>query len=230
VKKNIVITRADRNVVSYAKITLPLIKQYAQKCDADFMVLSHEPPIWTEDHKPHYRILEVANLLDQYERVLHLDSDVLINKNCPNLFDVVAPDMVGIIYEDKGSREADRRYKIQQLQNQWGDIGWREGYTNAGTFVVSREHKNIFAPHEGQYYLGWGSADLHMAYNINKYQFKVHELEYKWNHMTMFSHSWNNFADRFQSHIIHYAGKGVFDAGVNNKVEQMKLDYERIYG
>jgi len=69
-----------------------------------------------------------------------------------------------------------------------------------------------------------------MAYNINKYQFKVHELEYKWNHMTMFSHSWNNFADRFQSHIIHYAGKGVFDAGVNNKVEQMKLDYERIYG
>jgi len=139
VKKNIVITRADRNVVSYAKITLPLIKQYAQKCDADFMVLSHEPPIWTEDHKPHYRILEVANLLDQYERVLHLDSDVLINKNCPNLFDVVAPDMVGIIYEDKGSREADRRYKIQQLQNQWGDIGWREGYTNAGTFVVSRE-------------------------------------------------------------------------------------------
>jgi hypothetical protein len=47
--------------------------------------------------------------------------------------------------------------------------------------------------------------------------------------MTMFSEPWNNSADRFESHIIHYAGSGVFDSRVSNKVEQMKLDYKRIY-
>jgi hypothetical protein len=47
--------------------------------------------------------------------------------------------------------------------------------------------------------------------------------------MTMFSEKWNNYANRFESNIIHYAGKGVFDVGVKNKLEQIKIDCDKIY-
>jgi hypothetical protein len=222
---NTIVTRADDNIREMTDLTFPRMRKYAEKCGCDFHVLSHEPPVMTEDNRPHYRITKVREMLLDYDRVLCLDADMLINNDCPNIFDLVPEDMVGTIYEDKGSRQANRRRRLMDLQSAWGDVGWREGYTNAGTFLVSRMHRDIFLPHNGEYFLGWGSADLHMAYNIHKYGFKVFELDFRWNHMTMFSEPWNG-ADRFDSYIIHYAGKGIFDC--NNKLEQIKNDLERL--
>jgi len=228
--KYCVVTRADGNIKEMTDITFKSIKEYAKRVGADFKVLSHEPPVMTSDNNPHYRILEVGNLLDEYDRIFCIDCDMIINENCPNIFEEVPVDMVGSIFEDKGSRKPDRLGKIKQIQNKWGDVNWKEGYTNAGTFVVSKQHKNIFDSHNGEYWLDWGSADLHLSYNIYKYGHKVYELSFKWNHMTMFSEIWNNNASRFDSYIIHYAGVGVFDSDVCvNKLEQIKLDYDKIY-
>jgi len=224
------VTRADDNIKEMTDITFPPIKNYANKIGADFIILSENPPFLTADDKPHYRILKVYDILNEYDRVLCLDADMLINKNCPNIFDIVPEDMIGSIYEDKGSRRYDRHQKILGIQNAWGNVGWREGYTNAGTFVLSSMHKNIFLPHKNQYWLEWGSVDVHLSYNIHKYGFKVKELEYKWNHMTMFSESWLN-ANRFESFIIHYAGGGIFERDtIKTRIEQIKKDYETIYG
>ena len=226
-----VVTRADDAVREWTELTHPLFKKYAEKCGADFIVLSEPAPFLTSDHQPHYRILRIYDLLEKYDRILHLDTDMLINEDCPNLFEVVPENMIGIVFEDVGSRQADRRMKMAEMQFHWGDVGWRTGYTNAGTFVLSKEHRDVFLPHDDQYWIGWGSADLQMSYNIHKFNLKVHELSYKWNHMTMFSHDWNGNADRFKSYIIHYAGKGIFDENqASNKLEQAKLDYEVIYG
>lgn len=222
--KHAIVTRADNNIKEMADITLPVMRQYADKCKADFIVLSGEPPFLTEDNKPHYRILEVEKLFDTYDRILHLDADMLVTKECPNLFDVVPEDKIGSIYEDKGSRLPNRRSLINNIQNVWGDVGWREGYTNGGTFMMSKMHRDIFLPHNGEYWLAWGSGDLHLSYNIHKYNFKVHELDYKWNHMVCFNEAWMGFPNRFDSHIIHYAGGGVFEDGVPSRLEQIKKD------
>jgi len=222
------VTRADNNILEMTSITLPPMKEYAKRIGADFIQLDHQPPVMTEDNKTHYRILKVRDILEDYDRVLCLDADMLVNKDIPNIFEIVPEDMIGSIYEDKGSRRGDRHQKIAGVQRTWGNVGWKENYTNAGTFVLSAMHRDIFLPHNDQYWLGWGSADIHMSYNIHKYGFKVMELEYKWNHMTMFSEPWLN-ANRFESHIIHYAGKGIFDNGIPTRIEQIKKDNERIY-
>jgi|TARA_R110000803_G_scaffold113255_1_gene181616 lipopolysaccharide biosynthesis glycosyltransferase len=227
--KYLVVTRADSNIESYTKVTLPIIESYSKEWEADFRILSHTPSIMTEDEKTHYRILEVQQLLDEYDRILCLDSDMIITKNCPNPFDEVPFDCVGTIYEDKGSRQQDRKKHIHNIQQHWSNVGWVSGYTNAGTFMLSNIHKNIFEPVNGEYYKGWGSVDVHLAYNIHKYNFKVHELSYKWNHMTMFSEGWNGSPNRFDSYIIHYAGHGIFDRNINSKVNQIHSDYKTIY-
>ena len=228
--KKLIVTRADNNIKQMTNITLPIMENYAQKCNADFKIMSHKAPFLTSDNKPHYRILKVMELLEEYDRVLCLDADMLINKNCPNIFDIVPVDKIGSIFEDKGSRTAMRRSKIKQIQKEWGNVGWETGYTNAGTFILSRQHKDIFLPHNNKYWLNWGSADLHLSYNIHKLKFEIFELDYKWNHMTMFSEGWNNNADRFDSHIIHYAGVGIFDKKNNgSRIKQIINDKIKIY-
>ena len=222
--KNLVITRSDYKTKAIEELTLSGLKSYADKCNVDFKVLSGDPPVLTADGHPHYRIVEVRDLLSDYDRVLCLDLDMIVSPECPNIFGVVPENMIGSIYEDKGSRAKDRRSKILNMQQKWGNVNWSTGYTNAGTFLVSRMHKDIFLPHNGKYWLAWGSGDLHLSYNIHKLGFKVHELEYKWNHMTMFSEPWNNNANRFDSHIIHYAGVGVFDGKFNNRTQQIQSD------
>jgi len=97
-------------------------------------------------------------------------------------------------------------------------------------FVTSKEHREIYTKIDGEYWTDWGSDDVHIGYLIKKNNFKVDDLGYKFNHMTMFSQSWNDNKDRFESYIIHYAGKGVFDEGIPNKLEQAKLDYKKVYG
>ena len=229
--KLLVVTRADDKIKEMTDITLPSITEYAKKIGADFKILSHKPLLMTEDNRPHYRILEVENLLDEYDRVLCIDCDMIVNKNCPNIFDIVPEDKIGTIYEDKGTRRGNRLQKIKDIQKKWGDVGWKDGYTNAGTFVLSKKHKDIFKPHNGEYWTEWGSVDVHFSYNIHKYNMKVHELDFKWNHMTMFSEPWNNNADRFDSYIIHYAGVGIYDKEKNKtRIEQIKNDFKYIYG
>jgi lipopolysaccharide biosynthesis glycosyltransferase len=225
----LIVTRADDNIKEMTDITFPTIKEYAKKCGADFKVLSHTPDVNTYDNKPHYRILEVYNLFEEYDRILCLDCDMLVLKECPNIFNIVPEDMIGSIYEDKATRKVDRLGRIRHIQSIFGDIGWRENYTNAGTFILSKQHRDIFLPVDGKYWNQKGSVDVHLSYNIHKYDFKVYELEYKWNHMTMFSETWNNNADRFNSYIIHYAGGGIFNNNISSKIEQIRNDYKKIY-
>lgn len=219
--------RADKNIEGYTKYTLPIIEKFANKWNAKIELISGTPPVMTDDNKPHYRIMEVEDLLGVYDRVCCLDADMLILPNCPNPFEIVDEDKIGSIFEDKGSRRERRHQLIKQIQTAWGDIGWRTGYTNAGIFMVSKQHKDIFQPFNGKYWTSWGSADLHLSYLARKNGHKIQELSFKWNHMTMFSEPWNNNANRFSSYIIHYAGRGTFDS--KNRIEQIKKDTEHAY-
>src|SRR5579872_7340493 len=102
--KKLVVSRADDNIKEMTNLTFPIIKQFCKKWNADFLVLDHIPPVISDDNRPHFRINKISELLNDYDRILNLDSDLLINKNCPDLFSVVLPDCIGTIYEDVGSR------------------------------------------------------------------------------------------------------------------------------
>jgi lipopolysaccharide biosynthesis glycosyltransferase len=222
--------RADENVKETTALTFPIIKDFCKKWNADFILLDQEPPIYTEDHQPHYRVMELYKLFDQYDRLMSLDADIIINKTCPNIFDEVPEDSIGSIYEDKGTRLENRIKRMKNIQYEFGDIGWKQGYVNDGMMVASIQHKEIFTSVNGKYFLKEGNDDAHLSYQICKMGFKVKELDYRFNHMTLFSEPWNGNANRFDSYIIHYAGRGVFENGVSNFIEQIKKDIKEIYG
>ena len=228
--KTLIATRADKNIKDMTDITFPIIRKFSDKWGADFIVLDNIPPVMSDDNRPHFRITKLYDLLDIYDRVISLDSDVIINKNCPNLFETIPEDCIGTIYEDKGTRQANRVGKMKNAQLLFGDIGWNSGYINTGVFIVSKLHKEIFNSINGKYYTMDGSDDVHIGYQIHRLGFKTYELDFRFNHMTMFSEPWNNSANRFDSYLIHYAGVGIFDSDVKNRNEQIAKDIEIIYG
>ena len=225
----LVTTRADAVCANWVELTHPIIRRYAERIGADF-IDCEEAVGGIGNGVYQYRIMKHYDLHEEYDRILHLDTDMLLTPNCPNLFEEVPYDHIASIYEDIGSRQPQRVQCMLNAQQQFGDIGWREKYINTGVFVTSEVHRDIYQKIDGKYFVDWGTDDIHIGYLINKYGYKVKELSYHYNHMTMFSEEWNNSPCRFDSHIIHYAGRGVFDPlEATDKLHQAKLDYQRLY-
>ena len=233
--KRLITTRADKTVLDWISLTHPIFRNYASRVNADFLVLDETlncskasagigHGLW------HFRIMKHYDLHEIYDRIIHLDTDMLLSPDCPNLFDVVPYDHVGTIHEDTGTRKPQRLECMANAQKKFGDIGWTEGYINTGVIATSECHRDIYQKINGEYFVDWGTDDIHLGYLIKKLGYKVKVLPYQYNHMTMFSEQWNGNPDRFDSHIIHYAGRGVFDNGVENKLAQAELDYKRLYG
>lgn len=224
--KKLVATVSDEQVSGYNIYTLPIIKEYASQCGADFINLTN--PYEGGKGWWNYRTMKFYDLLDEYDSIFYMDSDAIITKNCPNIFEVVPDDTIGVVFEDKGSRQPERRNRIQRINEFYGPVNWSTGFMNGGIYIVHKCHKNIFKKTDKLWgYPGFDSG--HISYHIAKYKLKHIDLGYSWNHMTMFSEPWCG-ANRFDSYIIHYAGNGIFDQDCPSREEQIKRDFYRIYG
>jgi len=230
--KLLMVTRADDNFRAISELTHPILRRFAKKWGADFLVLSKDFDSCTSSvGKLLYRFLDVYDLLDEYDRVLNLDSDIVINKNCPDLFEIVSSDKIGAVLEDRGSRLVNRRERILGVQKAWGDVGWREGYINSGVLIASKAHKEIFNKKLGRYWEEVGFDSVHFGYHIHRLGFEIHEMHWRHNHMSIFSEEWNGKPSRFNSHVIHYAGGGRFpDKGNRTLRELIRDDITKIYG
>ena len=215
--KRAIFTRADENIKEMTDITHPILKRYVKKCDADFIISKED-----DKYHPHYRILQLYDLFKEYDRILCLDSDILILKSCPDIFNLVPVHQIASIYEDKGSRKKDRRNRIQKIQNERKDVGWREGYINSGVILFSRMHRDLFSMKKEDLWMALGYDDVELGFQIHKNKYSIYELPYKFNHMSMFSEEWNN-ASKFESYIIHYAGNGFYRQ--IDRTEQIRQDY-----
>ena len=198
-----VVTRA-KDDYDLAPLTHPLLDAYAKRCGADLIVLNEEV-VRAGDYS--YEILQCQELFDHYERILSLDSDMLVTPACPDLFKLVPQDCIGTIYEDKYARRNDRRRWIREVQKAWGDVGWAQGYINTGVFLCSRMHRGIFERRDRPVWLDLGFDDVFLGYRIHEQGFKIFELPYRFNHMSMFSEIGANW---LKAHIIHYAGRGFY--------------------
>lgn len=216
---NALVTRADNGIKEMTDITHPVMREYAKKIGADFIVLDEK-----REDSVHYRILDFYKLFDKYDRIISMDSDICITPDCPNLFDIVSEDKIGTVYEDMGHRQDYRRMRIVRARQQFGDIGWKTGYINTGVAVFSKCHKELFKKRE--LYMDLGYDDVYLGYWIKKLGYKVFQLSYKLNHMSLFSEEWNGNPNRLNSYIIHYAGNGF----TGDRMGDLKRDYGFFYG
>jgi len=197
--------------VAISKLTHPTLKAYADKIGADFVVINEKK---LSKKFVHYEKFQLRTLFATYSRIIYIDSDALVREDCPNLFDVVPEDKIGIFNEGAFTscmtlvQDACVKYgKSLKL----GIITYKGQYYNTGVMVLSRKHKDVFTMPEEEY--DWYNAG---ANSVSHYEqpyinlkiiageYPIHDLSYKFNRMFMLDNLTGEH--KLVSYIVHYAG------------------------
>ena len=199
------------------KLAHTTFEAYAKKVNADLIIQTESEGhahIWFEK-------FSMKKYFDKYDRILYIDSDVLIHPNSPNIFEEVAVEDLALFNE---GRFVDRKdilfnyFKIVKF-----DGKWNEKYFNAGIMLIPKQYKYIFDTPLGEFVRGYCDQD-HINYMICKHKIKVHELRYQWNRMSLIDSVIGEH--RLSSFFIHYAGGS--RTGANGLYEVMNKDYQEI--
>lgn len=192
--KNLVLTISVGDLFSEVKKhTHQTIKKYANKINADFLVISE-----TKYTDPKWEKTQVYDLLNKYKRIILLDSDLIIREDCPNLFEIVPEDKLGAFNEKKYFQNAEK-IKLEAIKYKFEILKITNDHYNTGVLVISRKHKQIFKPVNS--FLG--SFNDYFNAIIQKEKVKMYDLEYRFNRM----HYQDDYCGlpRHDAYIIHYA-------------------------
>lgn len=196
-----------------SNITHTSIKNYAKRINADFIVIDGKTK-GQEDIIPHFAKLKIYELLKEYERIIYLDSDIIVREDTPNLFNLIPEDKFGIFQE--GSFIPRRKLDLEMAAKTYSTkiIGinpdeWKGEYYNSGVMVFSKRHRTVFTSPdfdkmrevEGAWDYGeqgWINLQL-----ING-DVPIFPLHYTFNRMTIMDQFTGEH--RLSSYIVHYAG------------------------
>jgi len=203
--KHLVLTIAVGDVYEkMAEYTHPSIKAYAEKIGADFICIdknSCSTPHWEKFNA-------IYNYLNKYDRILYIDTDTLIRKDCPDIFAAVPKDKLAIFNEMPWTNG--RQYSLFEACKEYGiEIPkWDGRYFNTGVMVIPRHFKHLFKKPEKEsfnfYEQGYLNAILSQFLERSGNEHSIFELPYKFNRMTCMDGFTGE--ERHASYILHYAG------------------------
>ena len=202
-----------------AQYTHPIMRGYANRIDAEVYVVSKAR--YNHCHFDKFRIYE---LLDRFDRILYMDSDILIHPDCPNLFEMVPPDKFGIFDEGAPSTEEERKTQqaaIEKASQEYEiPLPERRDFYNAGLMVVSQCHKELFKAPEKIVFMEYGDQPL-LNLRLLHSEHEVHDIGYKFNRMPYMDSKVEE--PRTDSYMIHYAG-------VQQVIPEIIKDVRLLYG
>lgn len=179
------------------KSTHPTFKAYANKIGADFLAITK-----STSSSPHWEKFQIYDLLNKYERILYIDSDILIRPDSPNIFDIVPKDKLGAFNEAPWTDG--RQISIYETCQAY-DVklpNWNGAYYNTGVMVISRIHKQLFKKPEKEFFNFYEQGYLNMIFH--KTETWMFDLDYKFNRMSCMDRFTGE--ERFASYFMHYAG------------------------
>jgi ADP-heptose:LPS heptosyltransferase len=201
-----------------SEYTLPSIKKYAERIGADFININEfKPEFITQKWNKFY----IHELLNEYKRIIYLDIDILVREDCPNLFDVVPPNKLGMFNE---GRYVPRYEFLEQASEYYKEPlkKWSGNFYNSGVMVISRIHKKIFKLPRGVDFVETDQPYLNLR--ILNDGIQMHDLDYKFNRMDIL----DGFCgiSRLDSYVVHYAGapEDIIFNVIKKDIEQWKID------
>lgn len=182
-----------------AFLTHPLIKNYADKIGAEFLSINNKN---ISETTPHWEKFQIYDLLDMYDRIIYMDTDLIIREDCPNLFDEVPEDKLGM-FNEAFFTDRSKELMIDICKKYDEKLpSWDGRYFNSGVVVVSGRHKKLFKKPAQEIFSFYEQSYLNMM--ISKLGIDMYELHYRFNRMTCVDRLTGE--DRHNSYIIHYAG------------------------
>lgn len=199
-------TRAGTEWEIICRMAHEYMQKYATKCGVDFKVI-------TQFKHPHQHVcwgkLELFEQLPEYDRILYVDSDILIRPNSPNLFEIVPEGQCALYNEDHFGRPM-RKMAMMSYRDAYNDIlkkmdkptiqfEYQNKYYNAGVFMVDKTCNFIITP-EKELKIRW-IEQTYFNLIIQSQKLPVYELPYGYNAMG----SEKNSLEK-NMHFLHFAG------------------------
>jgi len=191
---------SGRAALGQHKITRPSVEAYAAAIGAEFR--AHTFP---EETPPAALKFLIREHLEAYDRILLLDTDVVIRRGSPDIFQVVPQGRIGAWRQDRVFPDLSRALNREYRQNQGSSTEPLAPYINSGVLVIPREHYDILDPPPVTHFLG---LPLHEEAYLNSKIFDetrpFFNLSYDFNLIP----SPNTFLDDRFGSFIHLAGAG----------------------
>jgi ADP-heptose:LPS heptosyltransferase len=169
--KSIVVTIIDKCAIT--ELTCDRIESYAKKIKSDFKVL----PL---DENISNTLFHISIILNSYDRLIYISSNILIREDAPNLFDIVPDDTIGLFNE---GRYADRNLHMKSAISYYDETlvkDWEGKYYNSDVIVISKKHRGLFK--KPNIKLG-AELSPYLNLKIHNTETKVFSLSYKFNRM-----------------------------------------------
>ncbi len=202
-----------------SKFTLPSIKKYAEKIGSDFLIVTEPKKEYITQKWNKFYIHE---LLNDYKRILYLDCDLIIREDCPNLFNIVPENKLGMFNEERYTSRLE--YLLQASEYYKEELPkWDGKFYNSGVMIISRKHKQIFRMPKGIDFVETDQPYINLR--IQKDKIDMFDLPYDFNRMDIL----DKFCgiSRLNSYIVHYAGapkEMIFDV-MKKDIKEWKEKY-----
>lgn len=125
-----------------AELSHPTFAAYAKRCDADYVVIRNR--VFRDNIHPHWEKLRIGSMLEWYDRVIYLDTDMIVASDAPSLFEVVPFKCFGAMNE---ALYGDRLNDLEEGGVQHGLSGLvfsEYRYYNLGVMVFDKNHEELF--------------------------------------------------------------------------------------
>jgi len=216
-RRSIVTLAIGRQYEQMAKVTHPRMREYAREIGADFHVIRKK--LGPSMRPPHFEKLQARYLLDVYDRVLFLDTDIAIAAGAPDIFaEVPSGEFAG--YDELG--RLGQRWDV--IMTFWEWLLFRAGcpgpasryylprgvaYLNAGVWLFDRSHRSLFRDPPRSCWEFQLPEQTFLNFLIRCDRVKVFRLSPRWNYMTHYLG--NDLPARFPVYFYHVIGYGSKD-------------------
>jgi hypothetical protein len=184
------------------KITEPRFKEYAAKCSMDYVVIRDDLcPAF-----PMFNKFRIINVLENYESIFYVDTDVIISRDSPNIEEVYSKDKI-LFYDElydclfgQGHPGwANREAKEVSFSQTGVEVGLKL-MANGGVLYIPRKYKHYYRPPDRDVPLYQCTDQILLTTRIWHAVNVYNLIEYKWNCGYVSPSFWERFQD---SYFIH---------------------------
>lgn len=185
----------------YYTYGLPWIEAYAEKHHYDLVIIEQdvftvfttnglvlEYPCTLKSKMPiHFHKYKLNEVLDLYDRICYLDSDMIIKPNCPDLLSIVPLKHLGIFSPVSAQsriakRAANHLIKVlREFEKHQIEVPENYIFFNTGVMILERCHQDIFDFSLGAHCSRLMIEQAQLSLNILKKQYTIYSLPISYN-------------------------------------------------
>jgi hypothetical protein len=226
-KRAIATIAVDEQAQKWAQVTRPFLEHYAARVGAEIIdgqlhdhpEIVEAPPEWPNNQTPGNRFAEIQlskldimrEALEQFDRVLWLDADLMVRPDSPDLFDIVPPDHWAGLEEIAVMLRLNWFSNYEKILAHMAVVCQQEGlpeisrnraiYFNCGVQLAGKSHAFLYAPAKNPDNFGW-AEQTRVSVRLNHFQPPIYYLPECFNCM-----KWAGSTDYMRTcYFNHYCG------------------------